>query len=194
MSRAYKAARRDASREPVTFDFLWEQTVEIRDESGKLQGTEREEKTQHFELHGEVSTLMLSELAYNADLDLADPEAVKLVREFFAQAFGVERRLVEGPNGEIQEQVVQSKALADYNLFFKLHTTFGDDDLLMEIMSGLVEDFMGRPTQQHSTSPSEELSAGESTKVVSLSRGTVQVVPGHVILEGEEGSPEASSG
>lgn len=177
--RTYRAARRSTSKKPVYFRLEYEERSLVRDpETGDVTGEEVEAKAQLFRCRGEVSTLLLSELAYNADLDVADPEAMKLIRSFFSNAFGDEE-----------------EDRAQYRLFFNLITKHGDDDLLMEVMQGLVEDFMGRPTQQRSLPQEKEPSAGESSKVVSLSAGTVTYVPGEV-LESEttewEGSTEPS--
>lgn len=139
--RSYKAARRAHTGDPVPFRY------EYTDDDGV-------EQVEVFECQGEVSSLLLSELASNADVDVATPEGVALLREFFAQAFGDE---------------------AAYRRFFKLHTKYGDDDLLMDIMAGLVEDFAGRPTRRPSASPATQSSGGMQSKVVSLQQGTVEV-------------------
>jgi hypothetical protein len=175
MTRIYRAARRRSQKEPVTFDLHYEVPKEERDqESGEVMGVTYRQRTEHFVCGGEVSTLLLSELAYNADLDVADPEAMKLIRNFFANAFGDSE---EGRKG--------------YALFFRLVTRYGDDDLLMEIMAGMVEDFSGRPTKRPSQSPDTPSTTGETSKVVSLSRATVhQVVPGEVLEKETAGQPE----
>lgn len=169
--RSYKASRRRALKQPVPFEFNYEVAVEDRDEDGALVGTHFEERVEHFVAKGDVSTLLLSELAANADVDTATPEGMRLIRDFFAQAFGDDEQ---------------------YSRFFRLVTRYGDDDLLMEIMSGLVEDLMGRPTMRPSDSPATPSTSGEPSKVVSLQRGTVQVVEGQVLDSTEE--PQASSG
>lgn len=197
MARSYKAARRAAKKQPVEFDFAYVTTAEVRDEEGDLIGTEEVDRTVHFVCKGEVSTLLLSELSYNADLDVSDPAAVKLIRDFFAQAFGVTVNLEEQPDGSMVERIVHDEAYATYQKFFRLQTTYGDDDLLMEIMAGLVEDFSGRPTMQPSVSAGEPVTTGATSKVVSLSQATVrplqqgETVPGEVV---EESSQTASSG
>lgn len=163
--RTYKAARRSSSKKPVYFRLQYEERTLVRHpETNEVTGEEVEQRSQLFRCRGEVSTLLLSEIAYNADLDVADPEAMKLVRAFFSNAFGEEE-----------------EDRAQYRLFFNLITRYGDDDLLMEVMAGLVEDFSGRPTQQRSLSQESQASAGESSKVVSLSAGTVEYVPGEVL-------------
>ena len=176
--RAYKAARRSAERRPIPFLYEWEERVDVVDaESGEITGTRYEPRKRMFECRGEVSQLLLSDLAYNADLEVTDAAAMGLLRQFFAQAFGDDK---------------------EYREFFNLHIQYGDDDLLMEIMQGLVEDFVARPTRSPSNLPSTSETTGEQSKVVSLSRGTVQVVEGDVIedmqLPTSEESPASSSG
>lgn len=195
--RSYKAARRSAERRPVPFLYNYDEEAEV---SGADGGTTvvTTEKRVLFECRGEVSTLLLSELAYNADLDVADPSAMKLIRSFFAQAFGVRSHTLrdeEGEpilddKGEEQQVVVHDEAWRQYNKFFNLHTEHGDDDLLMEIMGGLVEDFSARPTKSPSTLQPGAETTGVTSKVVSLSRGTV--VEGSV--EDSEESGARSSG
>jgi hypothetical protein len=106
-----------------------------------------------------------------------------LIRQVFAGAFGVRTREVTREvveDGELVtkvfEEVVDDDASRQYRRFFKLHSQHGDDDLLMEIMQGLVEDLSGRPTQQPSPSQAGELTTGPASKVVSLSRRSVELV------------------
>lgn len=176
--RSFRAARRSAERRPVPFLFVYEEMVETKDpETDEVVGVEYEERREVFECRGEVSTLLLSELAYNSDVDVADPAAMGLIRQFFAQAFGDDDQ---------------------YRRFFNLQIKHGDDELLMEILGGLVEDFAARPTKPPSPSEPGLSSDGALSKVVSLSRGSVEIVEGSVIenelTEPEEGSPVTSSG
>lgn len=177
--RTYKAGRRRASKKPVYFRLQYEERTLVRDpDTQEVTGEQVEDRSQLFRCRGEVSTLLLSELAYNADLDVADPEAMKLIRAFFSNAFGEEE-----------------EDRAQYRLFFNLITKHGDDDLLMEVMAGLVEDFQVGRTEQRSISQESQPDAGESSKVVSLSAGTVTYVPGEVLeseTEEQEGSTEPS--
>lgn len=173
--RAFKAARRSAERRPIPFLYEWEERVDVRDEeTGEITGTEYEPRQRLFECRGEVSSLLLSDLAYNSELEVTDPAGVALLRQFFAQAFGDDEQ---------------------YREFFNIHIRYGDDDLLMEILQGLVEDFMARPTKSLSPSSTGQQTTGEVSKVVSLSRGSVQVVEGDVIedmLTGPEAAAEES--
>lgn len=155
--RNYKAARRRAraALEPVEFDFSWDENVAPEGEPEQW-----EEHTETFQCFGQVSTLVLSELAYNSDVEVATEEGMALIRQVFAQAFGSD-----------------AKAQADYRRFFRLVTLHGDDEVLMEIMQGLIEDLMGRPTQESSDSSSTPSTSGVTSKVVSFSRGTVEMVP-----------------
>lgn len=188
--RAFKAARRSASKRPIPFTYTYEEPVATYDEEGNPSGEEYVERRHLFECRGEVSSLMLSELADSADSDVNDPAAMALLRKFFAAAFGVRTKLivdpetkepVPGPDGEPMREPIKDDAYAQYAKFFALHTEYGDDDLLMEIMQGLVEDFMARPTKPASISSRGQTTTGQESKVVSFSRGTVQVVEGDVI-------------
>lgn len=157
--RSYKAARRAATLEPVRFQYDYEVEVPVLDAQGTPTGATRwEERSRVFECHGEVSTLLLSEFAANAGVDTATPEGTALIAEFFRQAFGSERA---------------------YQEFFRVHTRHGGhdgDDLLMDILGGLVEDFTGRPTVQPSASLPTPSQSGAPSKVVSFSRATVEVL------------------
>lgn len=160
--RSYKAARRAArsQQEPVEFDFQWEENEAPEGEPERWV-----ERKEHFQCWGQVSTLVLSELAFNADVDSASPEGMSLIREVFSQAFG-------DP--------------VEYRRFFRLVTLHGDDEVLMDIMQGLIEDLMGRPTVEPSGSSSTPSETGVVSKVVSLSRGTVEVLPPGAELPVEE--------
>jgi hypothetical protein len=172
----YRAARREEAQEPVEFDFVYDERIEDRTEEGELRGYGYEERTDTFKCYGTVSTLLLSKLANNAEVDTGSEEGMRLIDEFFVQAFGD-----------------SDEGVAEYRRFFRLQTKYGDDDLMMQIIAGLVEQFVGRPTQQRSRSESTPSSAGASSKVVSLSRGSVQVVSGEVVPTDSE-ETAASSG
>lgn len=136
--RSYKAARREATKEPVKFEVGYE------DDDGN-------EKMETFTCTGEVSSLVLSEMAYNADVDIATPEGAAVLRQFFAGAFGDQN---------------------EYRRFFRFVMTQGlDDDMLMEIMQGIAEDFAGRPTKRLSDSPGTPSTTGQDSRVVSLPGG-----------------------
>jgi hypothetical protein len=171
--RSYKAARRAATKDAVPFRYDYEVEVDVLDDNDEPTGQKQwEERSREFSCKGEVSSLLLSELADNASVDVASPEGMSLVAQFFKQAFGDDEQ---------------------YREFFRLHTKYGTDDLLMDIMGGLVEDFVGRPTTRPSDSPATPSASGEVSKVVSLSRGTVQVVELDP-EEWDETNPKASSG
>lgn len=152
MRRSYKAARRAARRaalEPVEFDVEYETEEQVLGSDE----THWAPHIEHFVARGEISTLMLSELAYNSDLETADPEAMALIRRLFSEAFGDD---------------------AEYRRFFKVITTYGDDDMLMEIMQDLISEMVGRPTKAPSPSQSGQSTTGAKPKVVSLSAGTTR--------------------
>ncbi len=136
--RSYKAARREHTNEPVQF------AVEYTDRDG-------DEQREVFTCVGEVSSLVLSEMAYNADVDVTTTEGAALLRQFFAAALGDAEQ---------------------YKRLFRLVLTEGlDDDILMDIMAGLVEDFTGRPTKRPSALPATPSTSGPGSKVVSLPGG-----------------------
>lgn len=90
---------------------------------------------------------------------------------------------VVGPDGGVVaygleefEQVLRSKANP------------GDVRTLMEIMTWLVEEYVGRPTEQPSASLPGAATTGVRSRVVSLSRGTVTEVD----TPGEAGAAEGS--
>lgn len=155
MTRSYRAARRLAEREGVPFDYEWFEEEREFDEDGNVVSVVEVVRSEHFVCKGRANTLLLSELSYNAELDTADPAAMRLIREFFSQAFGDE---------------------AEYRRFFDLHGKHGDDDLLMDIMSGLVEDFQVGRMERPSLSPVGESSIGPVSKVVSFSKRSVELV------------------
>jgi hypothetical protein len=198
--RAYRAARRSASKRPVPFTYTYEEPVATYDEQGEPSGEEWVERKVLFECRGEVSSLMLSELADSADTEVSDPAGMALLRKFFAAAFGVRTKLmidretkepVLGQDGEPMREPIKDDAYAQYAKFFKLHTEYGDDDLLMEIMQGLVEEFQARPTKPALPSSTGPETTGPVSKVVSFSRGSVEVVEGDVVEEmGDLPGPE----
>jgi hypothetical protein len=150
MSRAYRAAKRAHEQEPVTFDVTHEVTTTV-------DGAEQtEEVTETFTCRGGVSTLLLSEFARQADLDAASPEGMALVSQFFRQAFGEDR-----------EYRRFLRYQADHNL---------DDEMLMSILAGLVEDLTGRPTKGRQPSLDGPSTNGSTSKADS----SLRVVAGEV--------------
>jgi len=147
VSRSFAAARRAARREPVTFDLTFEVAEQLPDDTeGAQPGATREvvrEVTEHFSCRGQVSTLTLSELARQADLDLSNPMAVALVAEFFVAAF------------DDAEQ---------YKRFRRVIGDHFDDEVLMEVLAGLVEDFLSRPTKAPSPSPGTPSTTGSTSR------------------------------
>jgi hypothetical protein len=66
--------------------------------------------------------------------------------------------------------------------------TPGAQEVIVEVVSWLIEQYTGRPTERPSASPPTQPSAGERSRVVSLSRGTVETVDSIP----EPGPPEVS--
>lgn len=96
-----------------------------------------------FTCRGKVSTLLLSEFAVQSDVSAATPEGMALIARFFRQAFGDEK---------------------EYGRFFRYATEHLDDEGLMAILGGLVEDFSGRPTKGRQRSPGGRSKSGRTSK------------------------------
>ncbi|GAA2022550.1 hypothetical protein WDZ16_12935 [Pseudokineococcus marinus] len=136
MSRRYAAAKRAAVAEPVTFELTYEVPDLTPDEAtGQPVPDAVREQVETFTCRGRVPVLLLSEFARQADLDAATPEGAALIADFFRHAFGP---------GEDD--------VREYKRFYRLVGERFDDDVLMDVLAGLVEDFGGRPTERPSTS------------------------------------------
>lgn len=111
-----------------------------------------------FVCEGGLTTLDISEFAMAAKngMDTADPAAAAVFAEFFQAALGP----------------TQYRRLKDH---MRSHGT--DDDVLVDIMQGLMEDFLGRPTEEPSHSQTGPSTTGGMSRVVSLQRGSVTVQP-----------------
>ena len=111
-----------------------------------------------FICEGGLTTLDISEFAEVAatGIDTDDPRAVAVFAEFF--------RSVLGPKQYTR---------------FRAHTRQHDTDLevFIDIMAGLMEDFVGRPTEEPSHSQDGPSSTGPMSRVVSLQRGSVTIQP-----------------
>lgn len=114
--------------------------------------------TEVFTCRGEISTLTLSEFGHAADLDSATPEGAAVLRDIFHEAFGDEK---------------------EYRRFYKLVRRIHlPDDMLVDIMGGLIEDFTGRPTQRPSSSPASPSTTGADSRAISLPGGfSTQAAP-----------------
>lgn len=162
MTRSYTAARREHLDEPVSFEVNY---VREGDPKAPEDSPQRHDTpvTDTFVCRGQVSSLMLAEFARNADMDTAEPEAVAMIAEFFKQAFGDDR---------------------EYRRFFRMATQYLDDDGVMAILAGLVEDFLGRPTKRRSGSPGSPSTSGPSTK--DASEPQAELVAGEVLPTPDE--------
>lgn len=111
-----------------------------------------------FVCEGGLTTLDISEFAMAAKngMDTADPAAAAVFAEFFQAALGP----------------TQYRRLKDH---MRAHGT--DDDVLVDIMQGLMEDFVGRPTEEPSRSQDGPSTTGRTSRVVSLQQGSVTVHP-----------------
>ncbi|MEV4179944.1 hypothetical protein AB0J28_00675 [Streptosporangium canum] len=111
-----------------------------------------------FRCAGAPSLMDLSELARLSELgvDSVTPEGMSIIAEFLSGAMGRQ----------------------EYNRFrthIREHGT--DPEMVMEILQGIVEDFVARPTSRPSVSPDGPPATPTSSTVVSFSRGTVETGP-----------------
>lgn len=107
-----------------------------------------------FTCAGGLTALDISELAEVAELgvDTEDPRAAAAIAKFFRAALG----------------------LPEYNRLkdhMRAHDTA--EDVLIDIMAGVIEDVAGRPTQEPSSSQDGPSTTGPMSRVVSLQRGSV---------------------
>lgn len=115
-----------------------------------------------FTCEGELTTLDLSELAEVAELgvDTEDPRAAAAISKFFRAALG-------------------ERVYRQFKEHMRSHGT--DDDNLIDIMAGIMEDYAARPTEQPSSSHDGQSTTGPTSnpgsRVVSLQAGTVDFRP-----------------
>jgi len=178
VTRRFTAARRARDLEPITFELAYEVPDEAAPDApdagdeqaaeGALtrRGDGLREQVDVFTCRGKVSTLLLAEFARQADLDVATPDGAALIADFFRQAFG---------QGE--------EADKEYKRFFRVITEQFDDDVLMDVLSELVEKLAGRPSKRpspsragHSTTGTS--STGDGSQGAEVVEGTVVTLPG----------------
>lgn len=140
--RSYKAARRAAEREraalePIEFEVTYETTE--RGEDGVDQVVER---TDRFAATGEISAATLTDFGYFADTPSDDPAAVAVMRRVFMEAIGDQ---------------------TEFRRFWAIAPRL-DEDTLLEIMTGLMEDVLGRPTQPPASSQATSSSTGQPSR------------------------------
>lgn len=107
-----------------------------------------------FVCEGGVSTLDISEFAKVAKdgVKTDDPAATAVFAEFFEAALG-------------------EKVYAQFRRHVRENSTTEEE--LLDVMKGIVEDFLGRPTQEPSSSQDGPSTTGPTSRVVSLQRGSV---------------------
>ena len=107
-----------------------------------------------FVCEGGVSTLDISEFAKVAKggVQTNDPAAAAVFAEFFEAALG------ENVYAQFRRHVREN------------NTT---EDELVDVMQGIIEDFLGRPTKEPLPSQDGPSTTGPTSKVVSLQRGSV---------------------
>lgn len=99
-----------------------------------------------FSCEGGVTTLDVSEFARYESVEMDDPRAVGVLAEFFENTLG-------------------AKEYARFRTHVREHGT--SDETIMEIMQGIIEDVLGRPTERPSDS-----SDGPSTTGTTLKEGS----------------------
>lgn len=115
-----------------------------------------------FVCDGALTTLDISELAEVAELgvDTEDPRAAAAITKFFRAALGM-------PEYTRLKNFIRTEKL--------------DDDVLVDIMAGIMEDFAARPTEQPSSSHDGQSTTGPTSnpgsRVVSLQSGRVDFRP-----------------
>jgi hypothetical protein len=107
-----------------------------------------------FVCEGGVSMLDISEFAKvaKAGVNTDDPAAAAVFAEFFDAALG-------------------EKVYAQFKRHVRENNTTEDE--LVDIMKGIIEDFLGRPTKEPLSSQDGPSTTGPTSKVVSLQRGSV---------------------
>jgi hypothetical protein len=154
--RSYKAARRAAQRdagqvEPIPFEVSWYAAA-----AGEDGEPVEVEHTEVFHAYGEPSMATLTDAGYYADLESDTPEAMAIIRRIFMEAIGNE---------------------AEFGRFWKVARVI-DNDTLIDIMAGLIEDTTGRPTIRPSDSSASSSTDGPDSKVISLPGGfSIQAAP-----------------
>lgn len=129
--RSYDVAVREQLGEPVEFELAH-------------RGPDGERVSTVFTCKGELSSLMLSEIARHADLEVATAAAMAIIADFFVEVFDDD---------------------AQYRRFQKYcreHRV--KDEVLLQVMGDLVEDLTGRPTVQPSSSASTQSPTGRTSR------------------------------
>lgn len=109
-----------------------------------------------FIARGNAKMLDLCEFARAADLEAASAAGMAALAEFYEALLG----------------------RAEYQRFRKhCRTEDTDDDVLIQIMQDLIEEFTSRPTRRSSASAGGPQTTSPTSKVVSLSSGSVQDAP-----------------
>lgn len=115
-----------------------------------------------FVCEGGVTTLDISEFAQvaSAGVNSDDPAAAAVFAEFFQNALG-------------------PKVYAEFKQHTRKHRT--SDEVFVDIMHGIIEDFTGRPTELSTPSRDGQSTTGPGSnadsRVVSLQTGTVDFRP-----------------
>lgn len=111
-----------------------------------------DEGVEHVELfhaYGELKSTTQFDMAENADLDVLTPAALRIVKRVYVECIG---------------------DAAEFQRFWAIFD-YLDEDTLVEIMQGLIEDVTGRPTQRPEDSAPSSSIGGQPSRVVSLPGG-----------------------
>lgn len=147
--QAFRSSRRAASttqRAAVELPIIYSKMVDTAD------GPREVEETEVFLLHGQVSTLTLSDAALMSDVGIETLEGAAMLAKIFAEAFA--------------DQV-------EFKRFKQFAGKYLDNDDLAELMGQVVEETTGTPTQQSSPSSSSSppTTTGEPSRGTSLPQG-----------------------
>lgn len=143
--RSYKAARRAAKRAAGTLAPIPFEVV-YEDDLG-------EEVRDTFQAYGEISAATLADFAYFADRGVDTPEGAAILRRGVMEVIGDE---------------------AEFRRFWEVARQIEDDDLL-DVFSGLLEDTLARPTTPPSDSPASSSTSGQPSRAVSSPEGSSPV-------------------
>lgn len=143
--RSFKATRRAARREQGLLEPIPFEII-YADDLG-------EEVRAVFNAHGEMSSATMADFAYFADRGVDSPEGAAVLRTGFEELIG---------NPE------------EFHRFWEVARQIEDDDLL-DVLAGLLEDTLGRPTTPPSDSSAPSSTTGTGSSAASSPEGSSPV-------------------
>lgn len=129
--RTYKAARRAAQRAAGTLAPISFEVVYDDDLGEEVRAT--------FQAYGEMSAATMADFAYFADRGVNTPEGAAILRTGMMELIGDEQ---------------------EFRRFWEVVRVLHEDDVL-DILSGLLEDTLARPTVPPSDSPASFSTSGQ---------------------------------